>query len=208
MLDTIFRIVLPLYGALAIAGIAAHRARIRKQTGHDPVVIDPLHRRDDLHRHLERVLLVVTFVSLTDIVLNAALPELVRDSLAIPVLRRAIPLRWLGLASMTAGLLLSGAAILHMGSSWRIGIDSQTPGVMVSGGLYSRIRHPIYTGMLLVTLGLAGATADVLSMAVAVAACVALPIQARIEEQFLVSLYGDQYREYLDRTGRFWPRAL
>ena len=75
----------------------------------------------------------------------------------------------------------------------------------MSSGLYARVRHPIYTGMLLATAGLACLTADLLSAAVAVAAFVSLPVQARLEEEFLLSRHPDVYPDYLARTGRFWP---
>jgi protein-S-isoprenylcysteine O-methyltransferase Ste14 len=49
------------------------------------------------------------------------------------------------------------------------------------------------------------ATADLLSVAVAAAALVGIPVQARLEEEYLESLYGDEYARYLARTRRFWP---
>ena len=68
------------------------------------------------------------------------------------------------------------------------------------------MRHPIYAGMLLITTGMALLTGDLLSIAAAGAAWVGLPIQARLEEEFLVSRYGDEYRRHQSQTGRFWPR--
>jgi protein-S-isoprenylcysteine O-methyltransferase Ste14 len=60
--------------------------------------------------------------------------------------------------------------------------------------------------MLLITTGMALVSADVLSIATAAAAWVGLPIQARLEEEFLVSRYGDEYRRFQAESGRFWPR--
>jgi protein-S-isoprenylcysteine O-methyltransferase Ste14 len=88
-----------------------------------------------------------------------------------------------------------------------MGIDTSGPGALATHGLYGRIRHPIYTGMLVTTTGLAVTTADVVSFGVAVGCWIALPIQARLEEQFLLSRHGDEYRAYLARTGRFWFRS-
>lgn len=94
-----------------------------------------------------------------------------------------------------------------MGTSWRIGIDREKPGSLVIGGLFERMRHPIYAGMLLVVSGMVGVTGDLLSIAVAAAAWVGIPVQARLEEDFLLSVHGDEYRTYRARTGRFWPTA-
>ena len=54
--------------------------------------------------------------------------------------------------------------------------------------------------------GMALLTADVLSIATAAAAWVGLPVQARLEEEFLLSRYADAYRRHQARTRRFWPR--
>jgi protein-S-isoprenylcysteine O-methyltransferase Ste14 len=205
VLDAVLRIILPLYGALAIAGLAAHRSRVSKQIGHDPLVIQPFSDSHQPHRHLERLLLVATVAALVDIALNALAPASVAASIGIPALQRAIPVRWLGLVMLTLGFVVCSVAIRHMGTSWRMGIDRQGPGSMVSGGLYARVRHPIYSGVLLTTAGLFLTTADAIALAVACATAVGLPVQARLEEQFLLSLYGDEYGAYLKRTGRFWP---
>lgn len=50
-----------------------------------------------------------------------------------------------------------------------------------------------------------GVSGDLISIAVAGAAWVGIPVQARLEEEFLLSIHGDEYRIYLARTGRFWP---
>jgi len=49
-------------------------------------------------------------------------------------------------------------------------------------------------------------TADLMSIATAGAARVGLPVQARLEEAFLVARFGDAYKCHQARTGRFWPR--
>jgi protein-S-isoprenylcysteine O-methyltransferase Ste14 len=93
-----------------------------------------------------------------------------------------------------------------MGTSWRVGIDDQDPGPLVSRGLFARVRHPIYGGLLLATAGVAALTADALSIVVVGAAWTSLPIQARLEEAALASRHPDDYPGYRARTGRFWPR--
>lgn len=205
MLDTVLRILLPTYALLAIAVIAARRARLLKEIGYDPIVIRPLRQTEMPHDWLESILLVAVLALFADIVLNAVSPVWVSQQIAVPLLRHATAARWLGLGVVTGGLILSGAGVRRMGTSWRMGIDSRNPGALVTGGLFARMRHPIYAGMLLVASGAAAATADVLSIAAATAAWVGLPVQARLEERFMLSVHGDEYRAYMARTGRFWP---
>jgi protein-S-isoprenylcysteine O-methyltransferase Ste14 len=203
--DTVFRVVLPLYGLFVIAAIIAHRSRLLKQMGRDPIVLHPFHKTDTPHQYLESVLLVGAVALALDVVLNALWPHVMTQRLAIPAIRTSAWCGWLGLAIVTSGLFLSAAGVSSMGRSWRIGIDREKPGPLVTGGLFGRMRHPIYAGMLLVTLGMAGVTGDLLSTAVAAGAWVGIPVQARLEEDFLLSRHGDEYRTYQARTGRFWP---
>jgi protein-S-isoprenylcysteine O-methyltransferase Ste14 len=201
----VFRIILPLYAVLAVFGILVNRSRVSRKIGRDPIVVRPLRVADAPHRYLESVLLVGGAILASDVLLNAIVPDAVAERWSVPALRQSMVCRWLGLASMTGGLLLSAAAVTHMGASWRIGIDREKPGSLVVDGLFERVRHPIYAGMLLVVSGMAGVTGDLISIAVAAAAWVGIPVQARLEEEFLLSVHGDEYRSYRGRTGRFFP---
>jgi protein-S-isoprenylcysteine O-methyltransferase Ste14 len=200
--DAIFRVVLPLYGGLALAGLAFRRIAVRRKTGVDPIVLRP-HRGDTLTAHLERAFALSAIALNADIVLNAVAPRFVADYLAVALLRQSEVAGWTGFGLMTAGLALVGIGIWGMGVSWRVGVDENNPGPLVTTGIYSRMRHPIYTGLLLLIGGQAALTADLLSIAVAAAAVVGLPVQARLEEEFLVSRYGKAYIEYEQRTRRF-----
>ena len=201
----VFRIILPLYALIAITAILANRSRVSRQIGRDPVVVRPLRGTDAPHRYLESVLLVGGVILACDVLLNAIFPDAVAERWVIPAVRQSTMCRWLGLAGMTGGLFLSAVAVTNMGMSWRIGIDRETPGSLVVGGLYTRVRHPIYAGMLLVASGMPLVTGDLISIAIAAAAWVGIPVQARLEEEFLLSRHGEEYRTYRARTGRFFP---
>jgi protein-S-isoprenylcysteine O-methyltransferase Ste14 len=56
---------------------------------------------------------------------------------------------------------------------------------------------------MLMACGQAMLTADVISIAVAAAALVGLPVQAHLEEEFLAGRYGATYTDYRERTRRF-----
>lgn len=208
MPDVLFRVILPAYAAFVVAGIVTHRSRVRRKIGRDPIVIRFFRRGDTAYGYLEAALSLGSPALVLDIILNALSPELVREHLAVPTLRGSEFLGLVGLVFLTSGLVLSGAAIRDMGVSWRIGIDRERPGPLVTSGLFRRVRHPIYAGMLLVTSGMAAMTADLLSIAVAAAAWVGIPVQARLEEEFLLARYAEGYKVYEAQTGRFWPKLL
>ena len=188
---------------LALTGLLVRRSRVRRRIGHDPIVIRPLSNAGTAASWLELVLVVAAIVSVTDIALNALVPDLVASRLAIPLLRGFAAAEWTGLFLMTAGLVVCGVAIGHMGTSWRMGVDREHPGDLVTRGIYRRVRHPIYTGVMFIVCGAAAVTADVLSIPVAAATFVSLPVQARLEEEFLAGRYGEVYAEYRQNTRRF-----
>lgn len=206
MPDPVFRVVLPLVWVLLVFGIAGHRRRVARRIGRDPVVIRPWETRGTVEAYLEHVLVVSAVLLTLDIAANAISPARAARMLAIDAMRSSTATGYAGLALLAVGFLIAATAIRQMGASWRIGIDEQAPGPVVMHGLYARIRHPIYSGMLLSATGIALTTADVISIAVAAVAWVAVPIQARAEEAFLLSRHGDEYGRYLQRTARFWPR--
>ncbi|MHA2360883.1 MAG: methyltransferase family protein, partial [Candidatus Thorarchaeota archaeon] len=49
-------------------------------------------------------------------------------------------------------------------------------------------------------------TANMLVILFAVLLTVAFPWWIRVEEQMMIETFGDEYIEYMDRTGRFFPK--
>jgi protein-S-isoprenylcysteine O-methyltransferase Ste14 len=77
---------------------------------------------------------------------------------------------------------------------------------LVTHGIYKYIRHPLYTfgSTLFVALGM---MADNWFIALAgVLAFIVMAIRTPKEEANLIAKFGDEYREYMKRTGRFLPK--
>lgn len=201
-----FRVALPLFWLCLVAGMAGNRRRLRRQLGHDAVVARPWLKGDTPAGYLERTFAVAALLATVDIALNAVSPATVADALAIRWLRTSSLVASGGLVLLTLGLVQAAVAIQQMGNAWRVGIDYESPGPLVSRGLFARVRHPIYGGMLLATAGLAAVTADLISIVVAATTWVSLPVQARLEEAFLLARYPEEYPTYTGTTGRFWPK--
>jgi protein-S-isoprenylcysteine O-methyltransferase Ste14 len=69
------------------------------------------------------------------------------------LLIEAIAAKLLGALAMTAGIAVYGLALRAFGSSWRLGIDRNRPGPLVTGGIFARSRNPIYLGLTLSMVG-------------------------------------------------------
>ena len=68
------------------------------------------------------------------------------------------------------------------------------------------MRHPFYDAVGLLAAGSAIAAANWFLLACAVALFALFPVRTRIEERNLLARFGDPYRQYVERTGRFVPR--
>ena len=123
----------------------------------------------------------------------------------LPMLQEPIILRVVGVVVFTVGLFVAIAGRLQLGDNWS---DIETAQVLheqaiVSNGVYRYIRHPIYTGDLLLLCGLELSLNSWLVIAVGLLAPVVL-WQAMYEERLLVQMLPG-YDVYCMRTKRFIP---
>jgi protein-S-isoprenylcysteine O-methyltransferase Ste14 len=58
-----------------------------------------------------------------------------------------------GVLVVTAGLAVYGLALHAFGSSWRLGIDRNRPGALVTAGIFGHSRNPVYLGLALLAVG-------------------------------------------------------
>jgi protein-S-isoprenylcysteine O-methyltransferase Ste14 len=110
----------------------------------------------------------------------------------------------LGWSLMAAGLAGVVAAQAQMGASWRLGIDDRKT-ALVTGGVFSLMRNPIFTGMLLALGGVVALSPSAATLIAWVAIAQLIAVQARLEEQHLQRLHGEEYLRYSGRVGRFLP---
>ncbi|MBX3038412.1 MAG: isoprenylcysteine carboxylmethyltransferase family protein [Anaerolineales bacterium] len=116
--------------------------------------------------------------------------------------------RWLGVGLGIIGVF----GIYWLFSSIGSGI-SPTSGTrkehkLVTNGIYKYIRHPLYTfgSSLFISFGM---MADNWFIALlGILAFVAMAVRTPKEEANLIEKFGDEYREYMKRTGRFLPKLF
>jgi len=112
------------------------------------------------------------------------------------------------LTSMLAWLLiLSGGVVILLGLKslkWRAAAPS-TQDTLVAHGIYSRIRHPLYSGMLLELIGVCIYLPTLTVFIACGLGSIWVMIQARLEEMDLVQRLP-AYQEYMRQVPRFVPR--
>jgi protein-S-isoprenylcysteine O-methyltransferase Ste14 len=112
----------------------------------------------------------------------------------------------LGFVVLALGLALRAWAAHELGRFFRFTVVVQADHRVVDTGPYRLVRHPSYTGLLMIELGLGIELGTWLS----IAACllpplIAFAIRLRHEEKILISELGQPYRVYMARTHRLVP---
>ena len=111
---------------------------------------------------------------------------------------------WAGTLLCLAGTVGYGLCIGSLKNSFRVGIDENTPGGLITNGVFRYSRNPLYISLLTLYLGLLLVFANA-AMAVNLAISVFLILrQVFREEKFLLQRYGDEYAMYCRKTGRFF----
>jgi protein-S-isoprenylcysteine O-methyltransferase Ste14 len=113
----------------------------------------------------------------------------------------------LGLSALCTlgGLVVMVAASLRLGHSLTATPVPNGRNQLSTDGVYAMVRHPIYSGVLLVVVGLAIRSASWFTLALAVLTVAFFNLKARWEEQRLAERHPD-YSEYCTRVPRFVPR--
>ncbi len=108
-----------------------------------------------------------------------------------------------GALLLLGGLAIYALALRAFGDSWRLGIDRQRPGALVTSGVFAWIRNPIYLALDLFFAGAFLVEGRVALLLLALANAALFHQLIRREETFLADRYGDAYREYGKRVGRY-----
>ena len=79
---------------------------------------------------------------------------------------------------------------------------------LIDTGVFSLIRHPIYTGAILFYLGAILITLSLISAAFWLIIVLVYIFIARAEEQILTEAFGEKYIAYQKKTGMLFPRIF
>ena len=114
-------------------------------------------------------------------------------------------LRTIAQVVFVAGVVVLIVAALGLGRALTPTPVPAERGDLRTAGVYGYVRHPIYSGVLLIVVGVTLRSGSWLTVAVAVVTFVFFDRKARWEEARLAERYP-QYADYAARTPRFVPR--
>ncbi|MFW9966846.1 MAG: methyltransferase family protein [Candidatus Thorarchaeota archaeon] len=121
----------------------------------------------------------------------------------IPLFDPDVPFWISGLLLLLIGIILHGWSRFvrqEMASSWAMSTDQD----LVETGPYSRVRHPSYTSYFLSFAGLILMLPSIVTL-VLLFGYPGYYYISLVEERHLIMHFGEQYTNYMSRTGRFIP---
>ena len=114
--------------------------------------------------------------------------------------------RWAGVGVFLAGCGLLVWTFRSLGKNLTDTVVTREQHTLVSHGPYRWIRHPLYSSAALMVAALSVIVANWFLFMTGAMVLGVLVIRTKTEEANLVARFGDSYRRYMDRTGRFLPK--
>lgn len=116
-------------------------------------------------------------------------------------------LRWAGAVPLLVGACLLVWGLHHLGTNLTISISTRHEHALITSGPYRWVRHPLYTGGMVESLGLCLLTANWFVAISAGLFWALIAYRTPMEEKQLIEGFGDEYRHYMQRVGRFVPKT-
>ena len=193
--DNIFRFILILGFAVVFPIGMYHRLKAH------------LASREKLNRRAEGLFILTTLrpialLSMLGLLAYVINPQWMSwSSVGLPIW-----VRWLGvgLGVVTAALLI--VVFRNLGTNITDTVVTRANHTLVTCGPYRWVRHPFYVATALAVAANSVVTANWFLALTGMTTVALLVIRTRIEEEKLVERFGDEYRNYMERTGRFIPR--
>lgn len=114
---------------------------------------------------------------------------------------------WFGAAVFAAALLLLWRSHADLAHNWTAIPQIKKDHTLITTGVYKHIRHPMYTAHLLWALAqgllLHNWIAGPVLLVTIIPFCL---VRIPLEEEMMLDHFGDDYRTYITRTGRIFPK--
>jgi len=114
---------------------------------------------------------------------------------------------WIGVATFGIALWLLWRSHADLGQNWRVAAELRKEHKLVTSGVFRYMRHPMYSAHWL--WGVAQALLIQNWIAGLASLVIFLPLyllRVRREEQMMLAQFGEEYRSYMNRTNRIFPR--
>ena len=86
--------------------------------------------------------------------------------------------------------------------------DLRPEPVMLTGGMFSKVRHPVYLGAMLIYVGVLCLTLTIIGAVVFIFVMLLYHWLAKHEEELMLDIFGEEYRDYIRRVPMWIPKIF
>lgn len=101
------------------------------------------------------------------------------------------------------GLVIFILSLISFGKSWRVGIDKENPGSLVTTGIFSITRNPIFVFLDLYFVSTWLIYSNLFFLISSIIIIIGIHYQILQEEKFLLTKYGKEYENYKMKVRRY-----
>ena len=172
---------------------------LKNKTGINPLTFN---KTDDAHGFNGKVFTFITFIELIVVGIYAFKNSWYDYLLPFWYLENDT-LYKIGWGLLILSLIVVWVAQSQMANSWRIGIDEKNKTKLVTKGLFSISRNPIFLGIMLANIGLFLVIPNAFTLLIVSLSTISINTQIRLEEDFLKREFGNDYLEYSKKVRRW-----
>jgi protein-S-isoprenylcysteine O-methyltransferase Ste14 len=115
-------------------------------------------------------------------------------------------LRWTGFGVGILTVVFWTWTQVTLDTQWSAQLQLTKDHHLITTGPYARIRHPLYAGVFGWCVSLSLLTANWIFVAVCALSIFGLLWRVPKEEQMMIEAFGEEYKAYMQCTGRFFPK--
>ncbi len=166
--------------------------------------INPLtfNKKDDAHGYNGKIFTFIIILELVVVSIYAFFPSSYDYLLPFWYLENE-NMTIIGWSLLSLSMILVCIAQSSMADSWRIGIDEVNKSKLVTTGLFSYTRNPIFLGIIIANTGLVLIIPNAFTLLIISLSTICINTQVRLEEEFLANKFGRQYEQYKTCVSRW-----
>jgi len=172
---------------------------LKVKTGVNPLTFN---KTDDAHGYNGKVFTVISLLEFIVVGIYAFKTEWYQYLLPFWYLENDT-LSKIGWGLLVLSLVIVWIAQSQMANSWRIGIDQKNKTELITKGLFSISRNPIFLGIMIANIGLLLVIPNAFTLLIISLSTISINTQIRLEEDFLKQEFGNDYLEYAKKVRRW-----
>jgi protein-S-isoprenylcysteine O-methyltransferase Ste14 len=170
-----------------------------KRTGINPLTFN---KTDDAHGYNGKIYTFISFLELIVVGIYAFKIEWYKFLLPFWYLENGILFK-IGWGLLILSLIVVWISQTQMANSWRIGIDEKNKTDLVTNGMFSISRNPIFLGIMIANIGLFMIIPNAFTLVIILLSTTSINTQIRLEEAFLKQEFGNDYLDYMKKVRRW-----